>query len=170
MTDRKVSRRFFFMSSAATVLASPAFGRTASLSRLGYKSPNEKLNIAAIGAGGKGVSDIDGCKSENIVALCDADWKNAAKTFEKYPNAKQYKDFRRMLDQQKDIDVVTISTPDHTHAVAAMWAMERGSTPMQKPHTLHLGSTQTGRKLRENTKSPHKWGTRAFPRRSAPAV
>ena len=98
MTDRKVSRRFFFMSSAATVLASPALGRTASLSRLGYKSPNEKLNIAAIGAGGKGASDIDGCKSENIVALCDADWKNAAKTFEKYPNAKRYKDFRKMLD------------------------------------------------------------------------
>ena len=75
MTDRKVSRRFFFMSSAASVLASTALGRPASLSRLGYKSPTEKLNIAAIGAGGKGASDIDGCKSENIVAVCDAEWK-----------------------------------------------------------------------------------------------
>ena len=127
------------MSSAASVLASTALGRPASLSRLGYKSPNEKLNIAAIGAGGKGASDIDGCKSENIVALCDADWKNAAKTFAKYPNAKQYKDFRKMLDQQKDIDAVTISTPDHTHAVAAMWAMERGKhVYVQKPLTHSL--------------------------------
>jgi len=139
MIDRKVSRRFFFMSSAATVIASTALGRPASLSRLGYKSPNEKLNIAAIGAGGKGASDIEGCKSENIVALCDADWKNAAKTFAKYPNAKQYKDFRKMLEQQKDIDAVTISTPDHTHAVAALWAMERGKhVYVQKPLTHSL--------------------------------
>src|SRR5262245_18719813 len=93
MTDRKVSRRFFFMSSAASVVAGTVLGRPASLSRLCYKSPNEKLNIPAIGAGGKGASDIDGCKSENIVALCDADWKNADKTFAKYPNAKQFKDF-----------------------------------------------------------------------------
>ena len=139
MTDRKISRRFFFMSSAASLVASKMLGRPASLSRLGYKSPNEKLNIAAIGAGGKGASDIDGCKSENIVALCDADWKNAAKTFEKYPTAKQYKDFRKMLDQQKDIDAVTISTPDHTHAVAALWAMERGKhVYVQKPLTHSL--------------------------------
>src|SRR5262245_1801493 len=126
MTGAKVSRRFFFMTSVASVLASTALGRSTSLSRLGYKSPNEKLNIAAIGAGGKGAADIEGCRSENIVALCDVDWKNAAKTFERYPSAKQYRDFRIMLDNQKDIDAVTISTPDHTHAVAAIWAMERG--------------------------------------------
>jgi predicted dehydrogenase len=156
MIDRKISRRFFFMSSAASLVASKMLGRPASLSRLGYKSPNEKLNIAAIGAGGKGASDIDGCKSENIVALCDADWKNAAKTFEKYPSAKQYKDFRRMLDQQKDIDAVTISTPDHTHAVAAIWAMERGKhVYVQKPLTHSLWEarklTEAARKYRVAT-------------------
>src|SRR6476620_7755820 len=129
-------RHFFFGTLLAGAVPAGGFGATPSLKHLGYKSPNEKLNIAAIGAGGKGASDIDGCKSENIVALCDADWKNAAKTFERYPNAKQYKDFRRMLDQQKDIDAVTISTPDHTHAVAAMWAMERGKhVYVQKPLT-----------------------------------
>lgn len=145
MIDKKVSRRFFLMTSAATLAAARV--RPASLKRLGYKSPNEKLNIAAIGAGGKGASDIEGCKSENIVALCDADWKNAARTFAKYPNAKQYKDFRVMFDRQKDIDAVTISTPDHAHAVAAMWAMERGKhVYVQKPLTH---SVWEARKLTE---------------------
>jgi predicted dehydrogenase len=139
MNDRKISRRFFIMSSAVTLAASKALGKTASLKRVGYRSPNEKLNIAAIGAGGKGATDIEGCASENIVALCDPDWKNAAKTFEKYPNAKRYKDFRQMLDKEKSIDAVTISTPDHTHAVAAMWAMERGiSVYVQKPLTHNI--------------------------------
>jgi hypothetical protein len=59
---------------------------------------NEKLNIAGIGIGGRGADDINGVASENIVALCDVDQKHAAQTFERYPQAKQYKDFRRMLD------------------------------------------------------------------------
>ncbi len=147
MIDRTVSRRFFLMTSAATLAARKALAGPASLKRLGYKSPNEKLNIAAVGAGGKGASDIEGCKSENIVALCDADWKSAAKTFGKYPNAKQYKDFRVMFDKQKDIDAVTVSTPDHTHAVIAMWAMERKKhVYVQKPLTHSIWET---RKLTE---------------------
>jgi hypothetical protein len=116
------------MSSAATLVESRALGRSASLSRLGYKSTSERLNIAGIGAGGKGASDIEGCKSENIVALCDPDWKNAAQTFAKYPNAKPYKDFRVMFDKERNVDAVTISTPDHTHAVAAMWAWSEAFT------------------------------------------
>ncbi len=150
MSDRKVSRRFFVMSSAATLVASQALAKTSSLKRLGYKSPNEKLNVAAIGAGGKGATDIDGCASENIVALCDPDWKTAAKTFAKYPNARQYKDFRQMLDKEKNIDAVTISTPDHTHAVAAMWAMERGiHCYVQKPLTHNI---YEARKLAETAR------------------
>ena len=140
MSDGKVSRRFFIIGSTAALTAGKALAKTASLKRVGYKSPNEKLNIAAIGAGGKGASDIEGCASENIVALCDPDAKTAAKTFQKYPQAKQYKDFRQMLDKEKNIDAVTISTPDHNHAVAAMWAMERGiHVYVQKPltHNIH---------------------------------
>lgn len=156
MNDTMVSRRFFLMSSTAALAASAALGRPASLSRLGYKSPNEKLNIAAIGAGGKGASDIDGCKSENIVALCDPDWNNAAKTFAKYPNARQYKDFRVMFDKEKSIDAVTVSTPDHTHAVAAMWAIERGiHVYVQKPltHSIHESRklTEAARKYKVAT-------------------
>jgi predicted dehydrogenase len=90
--------------------------------------PSEKLNIACIGIGGQGASDIDSVSSENIVALCDVDWgPHTAKTFEKFPNARKYKDFRKMLDaEDKNIDAVTVSTPDNIHAVAAMAAMKRG--------------------------------------------
>src|SRR5262245_34980868 len=136
MNARTVSRRIFILSSSASILAGTALGRQASLKRLGYKSPNEKLNIAGIGAGGKGATDIEQCSHENIVALCDPDWNQAAKTFDKYPKAQRYKDFRVMLDQEKNIDAVTISTPDHSHAVAALWAMERGiHVYVQKPLT-----------------------------------
>ena len=115
---------------------------TAAIARsatLGYKSPNEKLNIAAIGAAGKGASDIAGCSSENIVAFADPDWKRAARSFDKYPKAGRYKDFRRMLDKEKGLDAVIVSTPDHIHAIAAISCMERGlSVYVQKPmaHTV----------------------------------
>lgn len=137
-----LSRRYFFFGSAAALAATRLEAKsTPSLKRLGYKSPNEKLNIAAIGAGGKGHSDITGCATENIVALADPDWKTAAKTFSEFPNAKQYKDYRVMLDKERDnIDAVIVSTPDHTHAPAAMWAMERGKhVYCQKPltHTVY---------------------------------
>lgn len=137
-----LSRRYFFFGSAAALAATRLEAKsTPSLKRLGYKSPNEKLNIAAIGAGGKGHSDITGCATENIVAFADPDWKTAAKTFSEFPNAKQYKDYRVMLDKERDnIDAVIVSTPDHTHAPAAMWAMERGKhVYCQKPltHTVY---------------------------------
>ena len=90
--------------------------------------PSEKLNIACIGVGGQGGSDVQSVSSENIVALCDVDWgKHTAQTFEKFPNARKYKDFRKMLDaEEKNIDAVTVGTPDNIHAVAAMAAIKRG--------------------------------------------
>jgi predicted dehydrogenase len=130
-------RHFFFGSLLAGAVPAAGFGSAASLRSLGYKSPNEKLNIAAIGSGGKGASDIEGCATENIVALCDVDEKQAEHTFKKYEKAPKYKDFRRMLDEQgRDIDAVIISTPDHMHAPAALWCMERGKhVYVQKPLT-----------------------------------
>ena len=92
-------------------------------------SPNEKLNVAGIGIGGQGGGDIDAVAGEgqNLVALCDVDEKYAAKKFAQYPKARQFKDFRVMLDQMdKEIDAVVIGTPDHTHAVIAMEAIKRG--------------------------------------------
>ena len=86
MSGRTVSRRIFLMSTSVAA-AGCATRRTRSLAQLGYESPNEKLNIAAIGAGGKGRSDTQSCRSENIVALCDVDWDRAAVTFERLPKA-----------------------------------------------------------------------------------
>src|SRR5262245_47587468 len=74
---------------------------------------NNRLNIAGIGAGGKGAVDISSCESENIVALCDVDEHQAASMFTKFPSAKRYRDFRVMFDKEaKNIDAVTVSTPD----------------------------------------------------------
>ncbi len=93
----------------------------------GATSPNNKLNLAGVGIGGQGGADLDGVKSENIVALCDVDSKYAAKRFQQFPQARQYRDFRKMLDEMgKQIDGVVIGTPDHTHAVVAMRAIKMG--------------------------------------------
>ncbi len=88
-------------------------------------SPNEKLNIAAIGVGGRGAGDIDGVKGENIVALCDVNAKNLAAAAKQFPQAKTYVDWRKCLEQ-KDIDAVVCATTDHTHAFVNIWAMNRG--------------------------------------------
>lgn len=142
---QNVSRRhFFFGSLLAGAVPAVGFGSSASLKHLGYKSPNEKLNIAAIGAGGKGVSDIAGCEGENIVALCDPDDKRAERTFQANPQLPKYKDFRRMFDKESShIDAVLVSCPDHVHASAAMWAMERGKhVYCQKPLTRTIWEAQ----------------------------
>jgi predicted dehydrogenase len=95
------------------------------------------LNIAGIGIGGKGASDIENVGHENIYALCDVDEVNGAGTFRKYPQAKPFKDFRVMLEKEgKNIDAVTVSTPDHMHAPAAILAMKMGKhVYCQKPLT-----------------------------------
>ncbi len=106
----------------------------------GYKSPSDKLNVAGIGVGGMGGGDLSHYKEENVVALCDVDWKYAAKTFDAFPQAKRYKDYREMLSLHKEIDAVTIATPDHTHAVIAMAAFKAGKhVYCQKPltHDIH---------------------------------
>jgi hypothetical protein len=138
MSTHPFSRRYFFYGSLlAGAVPNAGFGSAASLKHLGYKSPNETLNIAAIGAGGKGYSDLMGCSTENVVALCDPDAKRAGRTFERFPDAPRYTDFRRMLDREdKNIDAVIVATPDHMHGMATMWAMQRGKhVYCQKPLT-----------------------------------
>jgi len=87
--------------------------------------PSERLNIAGIGLGARGLGNVEKCEGANIVALCDVDWRTAATAFDQYPDAARYKDFRKMLDTEKGIDAVVVSTPDHTHAVIAAEAMKR---------------------------------------------
>jgi predicted dehydrogenase len=96
------------------------------LGGVGHTPPSGKLNIAGIGIGGQGASDLNDVNSENIVALCDVDWDYAAKTFKQYPQAKQYKDFRLMLEKEKGIDAVVVGTPDHNHAIVSMMAIKLG--------------------------------------------
>ena len=129
-------RHFFFGSLLAGAVPKGGFGSTASLRSLGYKSPNEKLNIASIGSGGKAASDIRGCApTENIVALCDVDDKQAAETFKQFDKAPKYKDFRKMLEKEdKNIDACIVTIPDFMHATAAMAAMQLGKhVYVQKP-------------------------------------
>src|SRR6201999_487099 len=98
-------------------------------------SPSRKVGYAAIGCGGKGFSDLEKAgKGNEVVALCDVDAKNLAKAALKFPNAKQYRDFRKMLDEVKEIEAVTVSTPDHAHFPAAMHAIALGKhVCVQKP-------------------------------------
>lgn len=119
-----MSRRDF-VGTAAAVAAFTVVPRHV-LGGAGNTPPSDKLNIAGIGLGGRGEGDLDECRSENIVALCDVDEGYAGRVFKKYPDAKKWTDFREMLDKQKDIDAVVIATPDHLHAVIAMAAIKRG--------------------------------------------
>ena len=109
----------------------------------GFIAPSDKLNIAGIGVAGKGFSDVNNAYNNganNIVALCDVDWNLAKEQFAKHPKAKRYKDFREMLEKErKNIDAVTISTADHTHAVATLAAMQLGKhVYVQKPLTHNI--------------------------------
>ena len=113
------------------------------LGGIGFTAPSDQLVIAAIGAGGKGSSDIMNASvkgREKVLALCDVDFSGSAKkSVENFPKAKLYNDYRVMLDQEKDLDAVTISTPDHVHAPAAVYAMERGKhVYVQKPMSNNI--------------------------------
>src|SRR5579872_7631525 len=135
--DGVTRRHFFYGSLLAGAIPVAGFGSSPSLKFMGYKSPNEKLNIASIGAGGKAASDIMGCSTENIVALTDVDSVRAERMFKLYDKAPKYTDFRRMLDKENsNIDAVIVTIPDFMHGTAAMWAMERGKhVYCQKPLT-----------------------------------
>lgn len=125
MADLQISRRRFLgtmatVSAAFTILPRHVLGR-------GFVPPSDKLNIACIGVGGRGASNVRGVASENLVAFCDVDDERAAETYRAFPNVPRYKDFRVMLERESSrIDAVMISTPDHTHAAAAMMAIQMG--------------------------------------------
>lgn len=148
--EPSVPRRTFLASAAATTLGFAIVPRHV-LGGQGVTAPSDKLNIACVGVGGMGKSNLSRCSEERIVALCDVDSCLAEAVFAKYPDAKRYKDYRVMLDEQRDIDALIVATPDHTHAVIAMAAMERKKhVYVQKPltHSVHEARllTETARK------------------------
>jgi len=108
--------------------------------RVWSQSPNETLNLGFIGAGGRGQANIRGCGSESIHALCDVDERRCARMVGQYPSARFYRDWRDLLDREGEkLDAVVVSTPDHTHAVAAMAAIRLGKhVYVEKPltHTI----------------------------------
>jgi len=120
LNRRQFLRRTTVGIGAFTVLPAAVVGLRAGT------SPNEKLNIAGIGFGGQGAHDLSQMESENIVALCDVDKKHACPIFNKYEKARQFTDYRKMLDEMKEIDAVVIATPDHHHAFASIAAMKHG--------------------------------------------
>src|SRR5687768_567507 len=116
------TRRNFLTTSGAAALSFAIVPRRV-LGGPGFIAPSETVNIASIGVGGMGGGDVATLShlGVNFVALCDVDDERAAGSFQAHPHARRYKDFRQMLDREaKNIDAVTVSTPDHIHAVAAM--------------------------------------------------
>ncbi len=124
---KKISRRRFIGTSTAA-LAGLTIVPSNVVSGLGHIAPSDKLNVAGIGIGGMGRGVIENIAiTENIVALCDVDWtERVERVFRTYPGARRYKDYRVMLDTQKEIDAVVVATPDHTHAITSMEAIKRG--------------------------------------------
>jgi len=157
MNTNTITRRAFLAATSTTFAAGCATRVNTAKVVPGKLSPNEKLNIGAVGAGGMGRSNIDACATENIVALCDVDEVRAGNTFQAYPAARRYRDFRIMLDKEgKHLDAVIVATPDHTHAVIAMAAIQLGKhVYCQKPlaHNLHevRALTEAARKANVQT-------------------
>jgi predicted dehydrogenase len=115
----RLTRRQFtgsLVAATAGILAAPAIVRGRNL--------NSKLNIAVIGAGGRGAGNADGVSSENIVALCDVNENNLRQTAQRFPQARKEVDFRKLFDRPQDFDAVTVSTCEHTHALATMLALK----------------------------------------------
>jgi predicted dehydrogenase len=137
MKKSTFDRRGFLRTTAATaagisIIPSHVMGKT-----LGHVAPSDKLNIAGVGVGGKGRPNLQGMSTENIVALCDVDWKYAQACFEDFPKARRYWDWRLMLEEMgDDIDAVMVATADHTHAAIAATAITMGKhVYVQKPLT-----------------------------------
>jgi hypothetical protein len=152
VSSTRVNRRDFIKTTSLAAGAL-AFGVP---TLLRAKNLNSKLNIACVGIGGKGKSDTDACAGENIVALCDVDTGSDAYATQtkKYPDAKFYKDFRQMLDQMgSQIDAVTVSTPDHMHAIVASAAMQMHKAVFcQKPLVQTVYEARYLRKLAKERK------------------
>jgi len=130
-----VNRRRF-LSAAATLPLTLSVVAPRILGRGAEPPPSETLNIAGIGMGGMGTGDIRSVASHNVVALCDVDQHALERNAKQFPKAQLHRDFRRMLEAQKDIDAVMIATPDHQHAVASVLAMKLGKhVHCQKPLT-----------------------------------
>ena len=126
-TSEIVSRREFIRKALAAGTATAAVGSLTSplLAFDEPRSANEKLNIGCIGVAAQGAYNLGNVAHENVVALCDVDGERLAAAAQQFPLAKTYSDYRKLLEQ-KDLNAVVVATPDHSHAIPVVWALERG--------------------------------------------
>ena len=147
LTRRQFLNRTTLAATTAT-LAFPYVGRV--------QGANDRINVACIGVGGKGDSDSSdaGKNGGNIVAICDVDQNSLDRKAKQFPQAKQYRDYRKLLDEMgKDIDAVTVSTPDHNHGIASIRAMKMGKHCFcQKPLTQTVAEARLMRQLSKEKK------------------
>ncbi|MCS7237730.1 MAG: Gfo/Idh/MocA family oxidoreductase [Thermoguttaceae bacterium] len=153
--NRRISRRSYLkiVAAASTLTIAPAGSARA------YKA-NEKINIGIIGAGGRGAANSDAVAQENVVALCDVDRRFLEGRAKKFTGARTYTDFREMLDREKNLDAVVVSTPDHTHAVASIRAMRQGlHCYCEKPLTHNVAEARLMAKVAAEKKLATQMGT-----------
>lgn len=146
MSRRSIPRRDFVKTATAaaafTIVPRKVLGR-------GFRAPSDMLNVACVGVGGMGWRDVRGVADAGgqIVALCDVDWVSAADAFKAHPDARRYRDFREMFAMEEDVDAVTVTIPDHGHAVVTLAALSGGKhCYTQKPLVRTLGES---RRVRE---------------------
>ena len=175
---KNLNRRKFIKTTAASAAAFTIVPRFV-MGGNGYVAPSDTLYIAGIGVGGKGESDLTSIaesKNAKIIHLCDVDDRMAVKSKNNFPKATYYKDYREMLEKEKkNIDAVTVSTPDHTHAVATMAAMELGKhVYVQKPLTHSIKEarmlTEAAKKYKVITQMGNQWASEEPVRRTKEIV
>ncbi len=132
-----ISRRSFLQKGSVAALGLTVVPSTVLGKSMGHTAPSDKLNIAGVGVGGRGFSVLKGMQSQNIVGLCDVDWKYSERVFNHFPKAKKYYDYRKMYEELgKSIDAVMVASADHTHAIIAADAMTLGKhVYLEKPLT-----------------------------------
>ncbi|MBE6205799.1 MAG: Gfo/Idh/MocA family oxidoreductase [Rikenellaceae bacterium] len=151
--SKKISRADFLKASATGLAAMTVVPNNVMGAALGHKAPSDKLNIAGVGVGGRGAGVLKGLEGENIVALCDTDWKYAKGTFDRYSKAQRFWDWREMYDKiGNQIDAVMCATPDHSHAIVSATAMELGKhVYCEKPLTHSVYESRLLTKMAAHT-------------------
>jgi predicted dehydrogenase len=160
MPKRATSRRRFLQNGLAIGGFTLTTGFWSERAPAESKSPNELLNIGMIACGGRGAANLESVSSENIVALCDVN-ENAIKSpASRFPDARKYLDFRKLLDESKDIDAVVVSTPEHIHAFATMAAIKLGKhVYCEKPLAHSIAETRAVREAAKQHKTVTQMGT-----------
>lgn len=156
----EISRRQFLSTGSKAAIALTVVPSTILGKSFGHTAPSDKLNILGIGVGGRGAGVLRGFKDQNIIGLCDVDWKYSQNTFNEYPNAKKYYDFRKMYDELgKSADAVMVATADHTHAIIAAQAITMGKgVYCEKPLTHTVYESRLLTNLAKKYKAPTQMG------------